>query len=297
MATLKVLQYIFFMFSIKSIKPQLFQTRNMATLKEVSLRLKSVQNIGKITKSMKMIASTKVNKAQRAMEQARVYGQSAVSFLEHSGAKSVESKDIPMVVTCSSDRGLCGGIHSYLAKATKKSLQTNKDSTVAVLGIKARSKLQFDHKDQIAVSFEGVSKFPPTWLEASSVAETILNVPTKNAGHDVIYNSFKSVIAYDTTTINIPSVASLSAAPNLAAYEIEDNVLNNYHQFLFANTLFWGLAEGFAAEFCARRSAMENATKNADEMVKKLQLTYNRSRQAVITNDLCDIITGASALE
>jgi F-type H+-transporting ATPase subunit gamma len=83
----------------------------------------------------------------------------------------------------------------------------------------------------------------------------------------------------------------------LALYEIEDHVLENFHQFLIANTVFWGLAEGFASEFSARRTAMENATKNAEEMVKKLTLTYNRSRQAVITNELCDIITGASALE
>lgn len=83
----------------------------------------------------------------------------------------------------------------------------------------------------------------------------------------------------------------------LSAYEIEDKVLDHYHEFLLGCTVFWGLAEGFASEFCARRTAMENATKNADEMVKKLTLIYNRSRQAVITNELCDIITGASALE
>ena len=100
---------------------------------------------------------------------------------------------------------------------------------------------------------------------------------------------------------------------SLAAYEIEDKVLENYHEFLLANTVYWALAEGFASEFSARRTAMENATKNADEMVKKLTLSYNRSRQAVITNELwyvilivfysfyssirSDIITGASALE
>ena len=73
--------------------------------------------------------------------------------------------------------------------------------------------------------------------------------------------------------------------------------MENYHQFLLGNVVFAALADGFAAEFSSRRTAMENATKNADEMVKKLTLTYNRSRQAVITNELCDIITGASALE
>jgi F-type H+-transporting ATPase subunit gamma len=83
----------------------------------------------------------------------------------------------------------------------------------------------------------------------------------------------------------------------LAAYEVDKEVLQNYHQFLLGSAIYVALAEGFASEVSSRRTAMENATKNADEMVKKLTLTYNRSRQAVITNDLCDIITGASALE
>ena len=86
-----------------------------------------------------------------------------------------------------------------------------------------------------------------------------------------------------TTTIYI-SLASLSA------YEIEDKVLDNYHEFLLANTVFWALAEGFASEFSARRTAIENATKNADDMVNKLTLTYNRSRQAVITNELWYVV-------
>jgi F-type H+-transporting ATPase subunit gamma len=82
----------------------------------------------------------------------------------------------------------------------------------------------------------------------------------------------------------------------LAAYEIDEKVLANYAEFSFANSLFWAIAEGNASELSARRSAMENATKNAEEMIQKLTLTYNRRRQAVITNELCDIITGASAL-
>ncbi|KAJ3370550.1 atp3 gamma subunit of the F1 sector of mitochondrial F1F0 ATP synthase [Kappamyces sp. JEL0680] len=272
------------------------QVRTMATLKEVSLRLKSIQNIGKITKSMKMIASTKVNKAEKAMEQARVFGTSSVAFLDHTQTKDAEMKK-PVIVTCSSDRGLCGGIHSSLAKASKRIVKELPDARIAVLGIKARSKLNYDHADEIVISFDGVCKFPPTWLEASSIVESILSLKTPADGFQVVYNSFRSVIAFDTTTVKIPTLDTITAAPALSAYEIEDNVLDNYHEFLFANTVYWALAEGFASEFSARRTAMENATKNADEMVKKLTLTYNRSRQAVITNELCDIITGASALE
>ncbi len=82
----------------------------------------------------------------------------------------------------------------------------------------------------------------------------------------------------------------------MAAYELEKEVLKNYAEFALANVLYWAIAEGYASEMSARRTAMENATKNAGDMIQKLTLTYNRQRQAVITNELCDIITGASAL-
>lgn len=120
----------------------------------------------------------------------------------------------PMIVTCSSDRGLCGGIHSSLAKATKKVLALNKESRVAILGIKARSKVQHDYSAQIALSFDGVCKFPPTWLEASSIAEVILQqkAHSKTDGFHVIYNCFKSVIAFETSAIKIPTLETIAAA-------------------------------------------------------------------------------------
>jgi len=282
--------------AFRAAMPAFQATRNMATLKEVSLRLKSVKNIGKITKSMKMIASTKITKAQRAMEQARVFGESSVAFLEHTKVENVDMKK-PVVIICSSDRGLCGGIHSSLTKAAKKIIIALPEARLAVLGVKARSKLNYDYGDEIIISFDGVCKFPPTWLEASSVVDEILQLKAPSDGFQVVFNSFKSVIAFDSKNVKIPSLETVSAAPSLSAYEIEDKVLDNYHEFILGSTVYWGLAEGFASEFCARRTAMENATKNAEDMVKKLTLIYNRSRQAVITNELCDIITGASALE
>ncbi|KAJ3309708.1 atp3 gamma subunit of the F1 sector of mitochondrial F1F0 ATP synthase [Boothiomyces sp. JEL0838] len=280
----------------KRIVPVVQQTRGMATLKEIQLRLKSIQNIAKITKSMKMIASTKVNKAQRTMENARVYGKASTALLEHTETANVELTK-PVYVTVSSDRGLCGGIHSSLAKVTKKQLIEHPESTTAVLGMKARSKLQYDFSKQIAVSFDGVCKFTPSWYEAALVADTILTEKLTKEGSVIVYNSFKSVVAFETTLFPVPQLKTILDAPKLSAYELDEEVLADYHEFMFANSVYWALAEGYASEISARRSAMENATKNADEMIKKLTLVYNRSRQAVITNDLCDIITGASALE
>ena len=109
------------------------QHRNMATLKEISMRLKSVSNIAKITKSMKMIASTKMNRAQRLMESARVFSAASTSF---DSAAQPALCPTSLVVAVSSDRGLCGGIHSSVSKAVKKHLRQNLKASVAVIGLK-----------------------------------------------------------------------------------------------------------------------------------------------------------------
>ncbi|TPX57883.1 hypothetical protein SpCBS45565_g08128 [Spizellomyces sp. 'palustris'] len=268
----------------------------MATLKEISIRLKSVSNIAKITKSMKMIASTKVTKAQRVMETARVYGNSATALYQHTGTSPNEENGKPLVVVVSSDRGLCGGIHSSLSKTTRKYLSAHPEAALAILGQKAKAQLQRDSRQQIVVTFDSVAKNLPTWNEAALIADEILKTGVEFETANIIYNKFKSVIAFDTVIVPVHSYKALLESPKLSAYEVEDPVLKSYEEFTLANTVFWGIAEGNASEMAAKRTAMENATKNAGEMIQKLTLTYNRSRQATITNELIDIITGAMAV-
>ncbi|KAI8816042.1 ATP synthase F1, gamma subunit [Fimicolochytrium jonesii] len=280
--------------AVGSATPFAVQARNMATLKEISVRLKSVSNIAKITKSMKMIASTKVAKAQRTMEAARVYGSSATALYGH--AETAAAEGTKLVVVCSSDRGLCGGIHSSLSKTTKKYLAANPDSTLAIVGQKAKAQLQRENRKHIAITFDGVAKGLPSWNEAALVADEILKAGIQYETAVVVYNKFKSVIAFDTVTVPVYSLKALAESPKLAAYEVEEPVLKSFEEFALANTIYWGIAEGNASEQAAKRTAMENATKNAGEMIQKLTLTYNRSRQATITNELIDIITGAMAV-
>jgi F-type H+-transporting ATPase subunit gamma len=265
----------------------------MATLKEISMRLKSVSNIAKITKSMKMIASTKMTRATKTMNSARLYGATSGDVFKHSEA--LEPK-VPIVMGISSDKGLCGGIHSSIIKVLKKYMIANNKALVSTVGLKIKNPVGRVAKDKMVVSFEGVGKAGPTWGEAALVANGILKCGALYDGVQIFYNKFKSVIAYEATSVFCANVESLEAAPKIAAYEVEKDVLKNYAEFAFANTLYWTIAEGYASEMSARRTAMENATKNAGDMITKLTLTYNRQRQAVITNELCDIITGASAL-
>ncbi|KAF9112732.1 atp3 gamma subunit of the F1 sector of mitochondrial F1F0 ATP synthase [Mortierella sp. AM989] len=273
------------------------QTRNMATLREIQIRLNSIKNIGKITKSMKMIASTKVTKAQRAMETARSYGAASSAVYQNAHTAPLED-DNNLFVVSSSDRGLCGGIHSSVAKATRKLIaaDTNDNAGVVVLGDKAKNQMSRSNRSDIKLSFNQIGKAIPTFAEASAAADTILTSGIKFDTATVVYNKFISAIAYEATPLKVFSIEAFKASDNFAAYELDDEVLQDYNEFLLANNIYWALVEGHASEMSAKRTAMENATKNAGDMVDRLTMTYNRTRQAAITSELVDIITGASAL-
>ena len=272
----------------------------MATLREIQLRLKSVSNIAKITKSMKMIAATKLTRAQKNMEVARAYGESSNDVYTQADTAQVMTTgeaNKSILITVSSDRGLCGGIHSSVSKATKRLAAADRaGSKIVILGDKAKAQLQRELRAEIQLSFNQIGKATPTFAEACAVADTIRAEGVEFDRAEMIYNQFRSVIAYEATQLPVYSVSVFKQSPKYAQYEVDEEVLDNYAEFTFANALYWGLTEGHAAEMAAKRTAMENATKNAGEMIDKLTLTYNRGRQAVITNELIDIITGASAL-
>ncbi|RKO88244.1 ATPase, F1 complex, gamma subunit domain-containing protein [Blyttiomyces helicus] len=244
---------------------------------------------------MKMIASTKVTKAQRNMENARVFGSSAVSIFKHAETETSTGPK-PLIVVISSDRGLCGGIHTSVSKNAKHYLAEKPEGSLAIIGLKARAQLQRENRASIAITFDQVAKNVPTWNEASLIASSILESGIKFDGIHIIYNKFKSVIQFDTSTLDLPTEETFAASPKISAYETEEPALKSFDEFTLANSIYWTLSEGYASEMAAKRTAMENATKNADEMIQKLTLTYNRSRQATITNELIDIIVGASAM-
>ncbi|KAJ1549975.1 atp3 gamma subunit of the F1 sector of mitochondrial F1F0 ATP synthase, partial [Nowakowskiella sp. JEL0078] len=189
----------------------ILQQRNMATLKEIQLRLRSVQNIGKITKSMKMIAQTKMTKAQRLMEVARIYGETSNEFFTHAETTASEVK-APLAIAISSDRGLCGSIHSSVTKAIKAYLKTAPETSIIVLGLKCKAQLNRDNKELIALHFESVAKNQPNWTEAANVADSILKLGKEFDGVSIFYNKFKSVIAFETTRLPVYTVGTIEAS-------------------------------------------------------------------------------------
>ncbi|KAF9585991.1 atp3 gamma subunit of the F1 sector of mitochondrial F1F0 ATP synthase [Lunasporangiospora selenospora] len=267
----------------------------MGTLREIQLRLNSIKNIGKITKSMKMIASTKVNKAQRSMESARIYGSSSSGIYQNTKTVPLEG-ETGLYIVSSSDRGLCGGIHSSVAKATRRIIAENAPGPVVVLGDKSKSQMVRSNRGDIELSFSQIGKDIPSFAEACTAADTILTSGVKFDNATIVFNQFRSAIAYEAGPIHNYSTEALKSSEGFTAYEVDEGVLENYNEFLFANNIYWSLVEGHASEMSAKRTAMENATKNAGEMVDRLTITYNRTRQAAITSELIDIITGASAL-
>ncbi|MCJ1330960.1 atp3 gamma subunit of the F1 sector of mitochondrial F1F0 ATP synthase [Thelotrema lepadinum] len=281
-----------------TIRPSATQIANYATLKEIEGRLKSIRNIEKITKTMKIVASTKLTRAQRAMTESRSYGQTSNTVFEKAETKPLEGEGLKtLIVVCSSDKGLCGGVHSGLSKAARRMLEKNPEAHVAVIGEKSKAQLSRSSGRNLVLSFAGIGRDVPTFADAQAIADQISLLPTDYSSIQILYNKFINAQSYEATPIEAFSEEAIAQSPNFAAFEIDDAVLANMREYALANSLYWALAEGHACEQSARRNAMDNASKNAGEMITKFQILFNRTRQAVITGELVEIITGATASE
>jgi len=272
----------------------------MATLKDIRLRLKSVTNIQKITKSMKMVSAAKYAKAERELKPARSYGAGAKAFFENTELEQDKSQPNQMIVVMSSDRGLCGGIHSGICRELRNMLaepNPGVDTKLVIVGDKARSILSRTYKDNILMSFNEYGRKVPVFADAALVANAILDVGYKFDVANLYFNSFKSVVSYKVTALPLFNQEQLSKAEKIHAYDsIDDDVLQSYNEYALASLIYYAMKEGACSEQSARMTAMDAASKNAGEMIDKLTLTFNRTRQAVITKELIEIISGAAAL-
>jgi F-type H+-transporting ATPase subunit gamma len=269
-----------------------------ATLREIEGRLKSIRNIQKITSTMKIVASTKLTRATRAMNDSRTYGETSNKVFESAETAPTKAEEPKsLLIVCSSDKGLCGGIHSGMSRAIRRMYQESPPFDLVIIGEKCKAQLQRSNPKNIKLTFAGIGKDIPTFADAQAIADQVVMLPTEYTDVKILYNKFINATSYEPTTIEAFSEEAIAASPNFAAFEIEDGALGNMREYSMANSLFWALAEGHACEQSARRNAMDNASKNAGEMIGKYQILYNRTRQAVITGELVEIITGATASE
>eukprot|EP00002_Diphylleia_rotans_P039888 TRINITY_DN936_c0_g1_i1.p1 TRINITY_DN936_c0_g1~~TRINITY_DN936_c0_g1_i1.p1 ORF type:complete len:307 (+),score=78.43 TRINITY_DN936_c0_g1_i1:51-971(+) len=286
--------------------PMAVATREMATLKEVKNRIRSVKNIQKITKSMKMVAAAKLRGVQSSMELSRpLYNGVAELFQAPKDDKSDADAKKQTVVALTSDRGLCGSVNSSVAKAVRASVraakQTNASSELVVVGDKGRAALSRDLTSHFVLTINEVGKRKPvSFAEASVIASTLLDKDFDKI--DLVFNRFRSVIAFETSTRVIPSFARFleQTQGSLDNFEFDgerDDILRNLYEYYLGVTIYNSLLESATCEMSQKMSAMDNASRNAGDMINRLTLLYNRSRQASITRELIEIISGANALE
>lgn len=282
--------------STRSVAPN---AATFATLREIEDRLKSIRNIEKITNTMKIVASTKLNRATRAMQDSRAYGETSNTVFHEAETKPLEEGEKKsLIVVASSDKGLCGGIHSGMTKLVRRRLLEKSNCDIVVLGEKAKAQLGRSNANNIVLNFAGVGKDIPTFADASAIADQILQLGTDQYSDiQIVYNKFLNAQTYEPTSIEAFSTDAIVNSSNWAAFEIDDEELPNLQEYALTNSIYWALAEGHACEQSARRNAMDNASKNAGDMISRYQILFNRTRQAVITGELVEIITGAAASE
>lgn len=273
----------------------------MATLKAISMRLKAVTSIQKITKSMKMVSAAKFTKAERELRPVRPYGAGAKAFYEKAEVEQDEKKPNHLIVAMTSDRGLCGSAHSNIVRAIKAAIPLKPPGTsfkIIAVGDKARGMLGRLYKNDMLMHFADIGKRPPVFDDAAKVAIEILKSGYEFDFGELYFNVFRSVVAYKTTVLPLFNAEAVNQAKKLPLYDsVDEDVLRSYREFSLVSLIYFSMKESATSEQSQRMTSMDSATKNAGEMIDKLKLKYNRQRQAVITNELVEIISGAAALK
>lgn len=189
-----------------------------ATLREIEDRLKSIRNIEKITKTMKIVASTKLTRAQRAMNESKTYGKTSSEVFNQAETKALEGEDKKtLLVICSSDKGLCGGIHSGLSRYVRR-LFTEKPNAydLVIIGEKSKSQLSRTQARDIQLSFTGIGKDIPTFADAQAIADQVVSLPNEYAEVKVLYNQFINAQSYEVAEIDAYSVEAIQASRMLS---------------------------------------------------------------------------------
>jgi len=276
----------------------------MPNLKLIGMRLKSVTNIQKITQSMKMVSAAKFARAERDLRSARPLGAAAQSFYEQAEVGSDKEAPKELYVAICSDRGLAGAVHSSINKKIRAELHEKMAagddlSTVKVIcvGDKSRAFFQRFFGANLVMVGSEIGRLPPQFGDAAKIANAILTCGHEFDTGKLVYNKYKTVVSYDTTVIPIFSQETVSNAEKVTVYDsLDADVVQSYMEFSLASLVYYCLKEGATSEQSSRMTAMYNSSKNASEMIDKLRITFNRTRQAVITGELIEIISGAAAL-
>jgi len=288
----------------------------MASLKDMRVRIAATKATQKITKAMQMVAASKLRRAQAAAEAARPYAQSMERVLGNIAATVADPASAPrllggtgkeqvhLVVVCTAERGLCGAFNSSIVRLARERINSlmGQGKTVKILcvGRKGADQLRRQYASQIIEVIELRVK-ALGFEHAEKVSQKILDLYEKGE-FDVatlFFSAFKSVMSQTPTALQIIPPVFPDKTEAGAAYEYEPDELDILGELLPRNIsvqVFRALLENAASEQGARMTAMDNATRNAGDMIRKQTIRYNRTRQAMITKELIEIISGAEAL-
>lgn len=288
----------------------------MPSLKDLRLRIKSVKSTQKITSAMKMVAAAKLRKAQEKAEAARPYALALERLLADALSAPHEMIQPPLLMTgnpdnpvhlivvVTSDRGLCGGFNVNIVRDVKhlvKKFQVNGVPVkILCVGRKGRDLLRRDFGDLILETITDVGRKGITIQESERVCLRLQDLLEDNVcgGMTVVYSIFKSALSQDVARRQlIPLPIEVTADRGIFEYEPnQEALIDKVVPKNFAVQMYQILLETNASEQGARMTAMDNATRNARDVIKRLELNYNRTRQAYITKELIEIISGAEAL-
>ena len=292
----------------------------MPSLKDLRNRITSVKSTQKITKAMKMVAAAKLRKAQENAEKGRAYSDKMNHIINNlkNSITDISSaprllagtgkSDIHLCIVMTADRGLCGGFNTNICKKAREYfnqiLNSQKKLKIITVGSKGADQLKRNFKDYIIekVSFKNVKNISVN--EASELTNKIIAMFNKEEFDvcTIFYNKFKSVISQEPQAQQIIPVESLQEEKNNdvdTQYDFEpdeNEILEHLLPQNITTQIFKAFLENAASEQGSRMSAMDNATRNAGDLIDKLTINYNRSRQAVITKELIEIISGAESL-
>ncbi len=291
----------------------------MASLDDLKKRITSVKSTQKITKAMKMVAAAKLKRAQENAEKGRPYSKKMNNIILNlsSGISDKESapkllsgtgkEEIHLCVVMTSDRGLCGGFNANIIKKAKsyfaKLDSEGKELKIITVGSKGKDQLKrvYGHKIIESISFKNSKNV--NYFDAEKVCKVIIEKFEKEEFDvcTIFYNQFKNVItqipqAQQIIPLNTENNDESKLEDSYEFEPDEDEILSNLLPKNISTQIFKAMLENSASEQGARMSAMDNATRNAGEMVDKLTIQYNRSRQAAITKELIEIISGAESL-
>ena len=293
----------------------------MSSLRDLKKRIDSVRSTRKITSAMKMVAASKLRRAQEQAEAARPFSERMDKVMASVALGMPKTDDLPrmiagtgkddivLILLATSERGLCGGFNASIVRAARKKIKDLSDSgkkiKILCIGKKGRDMIRREYGNQIIDWIDMSEVRRLSFNDATPIAERLTKMFDENEFDRCIifYNSFESVMTQTVTEQQLIPVAVDDSDPTTladdASYEAEPDenyILRDLLPRNLAIQVFHALLENAASEQGARMTAMDSATRNAGDMIDRLNLSYNRARQAAITTELIEIISGAEAL-